>query len=77
MFVHKDETLIALSKCSTDKKSVPLSNTIKPVLRAFKYNLSPCNKTLLNVTFDHKDNGIFQAARSADKAIKAHCLPLE
>ena len=39
--------------------------------------MSPYNKTLLSVIFDHKDNGIFWAVRGADKLIKAHCLPLE
>jgi hypothetical protein len=61
MFVHEDETPITLGKCSTDKKSIPGSNVIKPVLIAFKNNLSPCSKTLLNVIFDHEDNGIFRA----------------
>jgi hypothetical protein len=42
-----------------------------------KYILSRCIKTLLNVVNDHVDNGIFRAVRSADKPIKAHCLPLE
>ncbi len=78
MFVHKDETLIALGINVLQTKNPYFDLTQKkPVLRAFKYNLSPCNKTLLNVTFDDEDNGIFRAVRSADKVIKAHCLPVE
>ena len=78
MFVYEDETPITLGKCSTDKRSIPGSNIIKPVLIAFKYNLSPCSKTLLNVYLRPRGyNGIFRAVRSADKVIKAHCLPPE
>ena len=36
--------------------------------------LSPCNKTLFNVVFDHTTTGLFRAVRSADKHMKAHCL---
>ena len=66
-----------LCSLSIDKNSTPGSRTNRPLFRALKYILSPCIKTLLNVVNDHADNGIFRAVRSADKLIKAHCLPLE
>ena len=50
----------------------------RPSFRACKYILSPCNKTLfINVVFDQSISGIFWAVKSADKLIKAHCLPLD
>ena len=59
------------------KSSTPWSRIIKPLSRAFKNILSPCNKAFLNVVLDHEFSGIFRAVRSADKLIKAHCFPLE
>ena len=60
-----------------DQRSTPGSGTIKPLFKASKYMLSPCNKTLFNVVFDHTTTGLFRAVRSADKHMKAHCLPRE
>ena len=72
------EILTSLGKLSTDKNSTPGSKTIKPSFRACKYILSRCNKTLfINVVFDQSISGIFWAVKSADKLIKAHCLPLD
>ena len=77
VFVHELLTVTIVGKLSIDKNSTPGSRTNRPLFRALKYILSPCIKTLLNVVNDHADNGIFRAVRSADKLIKAHCLPLE
>ena len=76
MFVQL-ETLTTLGKLSTDKNSTPGSKTTKPLSRACKYILSPCNKTLFNVVFDQSISGIFWAVKTKDKLIKAHCLPLD
>ena len=50
----------------TDINSTPGSKTTKPLPRACKYILSPCNKTLFNVVFDQSISGIFWAVKSAD-----------
>ena len=64
-------------KLFIDKRSTPGSSTIKPLSKASKYILSPCNKTLLNVVFDHTTTGLFRTVRSADKHMNTHCLPRE
>ena len=71
------ETPTTFGKLSTDKNSILSSKTIKPLFRALKYILSPCNKTLLNVVFDQSISGIFSAVKIAHKLMKAHCLPLD
>ena len=56
--------------------TTPKSRTIKPLFKAFKYNLFPCKTTLFKVVFDQSISGLFCAVNSADILIKAHCLPL-
>jgi hypothetical protein len=77
MFVQL-EIPTTIDELSTDKNSTPGSKTTKPLSRVCKYILSPCNKTLFNVVFDQSIiAGIFWAVKTADKLIKAHCLPLD
>lgn len=73
----KYETLTIFGKLFTDKNSKPGSKSIRPLLRAFRYILSPCDKTLLNVVVDQSISGIFWAVKTADKLVKAHSFPLD
>ena len=71
------EILTTLGKLSTDNNSTPDSKSKKPLSKACKYILSPCSKTLSNVSCDQSISGIFWAVKTATKLIKAHCLSLD
>jgi len=71
------EILTTLGKLSTDNNSTPESQSKKPLSKACKYILSPCSKTLSNASCDQSISGIFGATKTADKLMKAHCLPLD
>ena len=51
------------------------SRGMRSLLKAFKYMLSPCTKTLSMVVEFHSITGIVCAVNSADKLMKEHCFP--
>ena len=51
------------------------SRGMRSLLKAFKYMLSPCTKTLSMVVEFHSITGIVCAVNSADKLMKEHFFP--